>query len=132
MRLNNESCILEVIHNDHMAYKTFFKLISQLSGDDIQTTWNGLKSTWNNIKSCGELKSRPNCNLGVYFYIRRFETFINDYKRFTRFSYLVGQGNLFKEMSSFYQIPTSKKRMICINTLSPIVNFANISKLNFS
>jgi hypothetical protein len=115
-----------------MAYKTFFKFISQLSGDGIQSTRNGLKSTWNNFKSYGGLKPRPNCNLGVYFYIRRFETFINDYKRFKRISHLVGKFNLVQMATPFNHIPKSIKRMIFINTLRPIANFANIGKLNFS
>jgi hypothetical protein len=88
-----------------------------------------IKTTWNMVKSAGGLKPLPVNNFMNYFQISRFETFINDYKRFKRFYGLVCKiGSVFE--SSFIQIIKAENQIRIPQSSNSRFSFENHAKLH--
>jgi hypothetical protein len=88
-----------------------------------------VRTTWNMVKSAGGLKPLPVNNFGNYFQINRFETFINDYKRFKRFYGLVCKiGSVIE--SSLIQTIKAENQIRIPNSSNSRFSFESHSKLN--
>jgi hypothetical protein len=95
----------------------------------VKSSEKPVKTTWNTVKSAGGLKPLPVNNFGNCFQINRFETFINDYKRFKRFYGLVCKiGSVIE--SSFIQIIKAENQIRIPKSSNFRFSFENHAKLH--